>query len=117
MPAAPEDTGMHPVPSSIAAPSTALLRIALLCQIFMRAQSARRANLVLQGADCVSAYVTHGVFPNESWRRFTKCNGTADAFRFFWITDSCPRTVQALEGQAPYEIISLAGPIMAALQI
>ena len=79
--------------------------------------SADSEHLVLQGADCVSAYVTHGVFPNESWRRFTKCNGTADAFKFFWITDSCPRTVQAIEGQAPYEIISLAGPIMAALQI
>ena len=60
---------------------------------------------MLQGAEAVSAYVTHGVFPNQSWRRFTKCNGTADAFKYFWMTDSCPRTVQAVEGQAPYEII------------
>jgi phosphoribosylpyrophosphate synthetase len=73
--------------------------------------------LALQGAEAVSAYVTHGVFPKESWRRFTKANGTADAFKYFWITDSCPRTVQAIQGQAPYEVISLAGPIMAALQI
>ncbi|KAK9902149.1 hypothetical protein WJX75_006001 [Coccomyxa subellipsoidea] len=73
--------------------------------------------LKTQGAEAVSAYVTHGVFPKESWRRFTKANGTADAFKYFWITDSCPRTVQAIQGQAPYEVISLAGPIMAALQI
>ncbi len=70
-----------------------------------------------QGAHSVSAYVTHGVFPKESWRRFTKCNGTADAFTYFWITDSCPRTIAAVQGLAPYDIISLAGPIRAALQI
>ncbi|BDA50966.1 g5634 [Coccomyxa elongata] len=73
--------------------------------------------LKTQGAKDVSAYVTHGVFPKESWRRFTKANGTADAFKYFWITDSCPRTVQAIQNQAPYEVISLAGPIQAALQI
>ena len=72
---------------------------------------------MLQGAESVSAYVTHGVFPKDSWRRFIKCNGTADAFRFFWMTDSCPRTVQAVQNQQPFEIISLAGVIAAALQV
>ncbi len=83
----------------------------------MGKQISQWQSCTLQGAEAVSAYVTHGVFPNESWRRFTKCNGTADAFKYFWMTDSCPRTVQAVQGQAPYEIISLAQPIMAALQI
>lgn len=129
--------------------------------------------LATQGAAHVSAYVTHGVFPNESWRRFEgeSGNGAADGFRcaqgvarlaglgwagsvqqpgslaaalnhqcaspthspfhapltdsmlhpprrsFFWITDSCPRTVTAVTDRAPFEVLSLAQPIAAALQI
>ena len=70
-----------------------------------------------QGAVGVSAYVTHGVFPRASYTRFIQANGTPNAFKHFWITDSCPRTVLAVEGQAPFQIISLAAPIAAALQI
>jgi phosphoribosylpyrophosphate synthetase len=77
----------------------------------------RRVHAHAQGAEAVSAYVTHGVFPRESWRRFMQCNGTPDAFRHFWISDSCPRTVAAVQGQAPFEVLSLAGLIAAALQI
>ena len=65
----------------------------------------------------MSAYVTHGVFPRESYQRFTKINGTKDGFQHFWITDSCPQTVEAVQGQAPFEIISLAGTIAATLHI
>ena len=75
----------------------------------------------LQGALAVSAYVTHGVFPKDSWKRFTASssgNGSgATDFKHFWITDSCPKTVQAVANQAPFEVISLAEPIAAALQI
>lgn len=75
----------------------------------------------VQGALAVSAYVTHGVFPKESWKRFTASssangNGATD-FKHFWITDSCPKTVLAVANQAPFEVISLAEPIAAALQI
>jgi len=71
----------------------------------------------LQGAAHVSVYVTHGVFPNQTWERFTApSNGTGDGFNF-WITDSCATTAAALANQAPYEILSLADPIAAALQI
>ena len=70
-----------------------------------------------QGAKAVSAYATHGVFPKQSWTRFTQSNGTEDAFEFFWITDSCPRTVKEVQGQRPFEILSLAPPISAALLI
>jgi phosphoribosylpyrophosphate synthetase len=72
-----------------------------------------------QGAKHVSAYVTHGVFPNESWRRFQKegGNGAAEGFKYFWITDSCYNTVRGINGTAPFEILSLAEPIAAALQI
>ena len=74
--------------------------------------------LSLQGAAHVSAYVTHGVFPNQTWKRFTApSNGTGDGFKYFWITDSCATTAAALANQAPFEILSLADPIAAALQI
>lgn len=37
--------------------------------------------------------------------------------RFFWITDSCPATVTSVTDRAPFEVLSLAQPIAAALQI
>ncbi|GAB4818339.1 hypothetical protein N2152v2_005385 [Parachlorella kessleri] len=75
--------------------------------------------LSTQGAAHVSAYVTHGVFPNESWKRFDASNndGAGTGFRYFWITDSCSHTVKAVTDRAPFEILSLAAPIAAALQI
>ena len=75
---------------------------------------------LLQGAESVSAYVTHGVFPNHSWKRFTADSSNGDpkpAFKYFWITDSCPSTVAAVQNQSPFDVISLAEPIAAALQI
>mmetsp|Transcript_8218 Transcript_8218/g.27007 ORF Transcript_8218/g.27007 Transcript_8218/m.27007 type:complete len:329 (+) Transcript_8218:111-1097(+) len=70
--------------------------------------------LAALGAKNVSAYVTHGVFPNRSWERFEPDTGggAQDGFRYFWITDSCPVTVKAVEGTDPFEIISLT-PIIA----
>ena len=38
-------------------------------------------------------------------------------FSYFWITDSCPQTVKDVKGKAPFEILSLAGSIAAALQV
>lgn len=74
--------------------------------------------LATQGASFVSAYATHGVFPQQSWKRFVPADGEGtDGFRYFWITDSCPHTVEAVTDCAPFEILSLAEPIAAALQI
>ncbi|WCJ24808.1 Ribose-phosphate pyrophosphokinase 4 [Euphorbia peplus] len=75
--------------------------------------------LAAHGAAKVSAYVTHGVFPKRSWERFTHKSNDAsgNAFAYFWITDSCPLTVEALANKAPFEILSLAGSIADALQI
>lgn len=39
------------------------------------------------------------------------------AFSYFWITDSCPNTVEAIANRAPFEVLSLAGSIANALQI
>jgi hypothetical protein len=69
----------------------------------------------------VSAYVTHGVFPRESWNKFKADDGAGAAanggFRYFWLSDSCPQTTRAVEGRQPFEVLTLAGPIAAALQI
>ena len=59
-----------------------------------------------EGAALVSAYVTHGVFPQESWRRFL--NGEVDNL---WITDSCPAIAREVSAQKPFEVLSLAGII------
>ncbi|XP_044491855.1 ribose-phosphate pyrophosphokinase 4 [Mangifera indica] len=75
--------------------------------------------LAANGAAKVSAYVTHGVFPKDSWERFTLKNNDnlEKAFSYFWITDSCPNTVKAIANRAPFEVLSLAGSIANALQI
>ncbi len=75
--------------------------------------------LAAMGATKVSAYVTHGVFPNQSWKRFA---GKADrhakeGFANFWLTDSCPKTAKEVENIEPFAVMSLASSIAAALQI
>uniref|UniRef100_A0A7S2QDK4 Phosphoribosyltransferase domain-containing protein n=1 Tax=Zooxanthella nutricula TaxID=1333877 RepID=A0A7S2QDK4_9DINO len=60
------------------------------------------------GATKVSCFVTHGVFPKESWRKFVDC----DLIHKFWITDSIPTTCREIEGLAPFEVLSLA-PLIA----
>ena len=69
------------------------------------------------GATKVSAYVTHGVFPNKSWKRFTSEGAGGQGFSNFWITDSCPMTVKDVEGLKPFEVLSLARRIAKSLQI
>lgn len=76
--------------------------------------------LASAGAKHVSAYVTHGVFPVNSWQKFvqeTEGEGAKSGMKYFWLTDSCPQTMQVVEGRAPFEILSLADPIAAALEI
>lgn len=72
--------------------------------------------LAAHGASKVSAYVTHGVFPKQSWEQFVHKN-EEKGFAYFWITDSCPLTVKAIANKAPFEVLSLAGSIADALQI
>lgn len=44
-------------------------------------------------------------------------DGAAGGFRYFWLTDSCPQTVDAVKDRKPFEVLTLAGPIADALQI
>jgi phosphoribosylpyrophosphate synthetase len=73
--------------------------------------------LKAKGATKVSAYVTHGVFPNSSWKKFTEPSDASERFEHFFITDSCPLTVDAVNGQSPFRVMSLAGSIARALRI
>ncbi|KAB1207859.1 Ribose-phosphate pyrophosphokinase 3, mitochondrial [Morella rubra] len=75
--------------------------------------------LAAHGAKKISAYVTHGIFPNRSWERFEHDHGgnPENGLTYFWITDSCPKTVEAVKNRPPFEVLSLAGSIAATLQI
>ena len=56
------------------------------------------------GASTVSAFVTHAVFPNDSWKKFT---GEESLFTNFYITDSIPYASTIAE-QKPFQLLSLA---------
>lgn len=67
-----------------------------------------RNALIKAGASAVSAYATHGVFPENSWKNF------GDLFGSVWITDSCPDTVKKIKSNRHFETLSLA-PLIAKL--
>ncbi|KAG1669872.1 hypothetical protein FOA52_012461 [Chlamydomonas sp. UWO 241] len=62
------------------------------------------AVLAAMGATHVSAYVTHGVFPNYTWQKFKADRGEGAAnsggFRYFWLSDSCPAS-REVKNQPP----------------
>lgn len=57
------------------------------------------------GASEISAFVTHAVFPKDSWKNFT---GSDTLFSHFYITDSIPHGSEIAKN-APFELLSLAG--------
>lgn len=63
-----------------------------------------------KGAVKISCFVTHAVFPNESWKRFTVDSGPEVAFDKFWITDSLPHS-REIGDHAPFEVLTLADVI------
>ncbi|KAL3501147.1 hypothetical protein ACH5RR_035596 [Cinchona calisaya] len=75
--------------------------------------------LAKHGASQISAYVTHGIFPNRSWERFDHDKGgnPETGMTYFWITDSCPQTVKEVKNRSPFEVLSLAAVIAASLLI
>ncbi len=62
-----------------------------------------RNALIKNGARAVSAFATHGEFPDRSWEKFTP-----DLFEKIWITDSCPQTYVNVKEREPFEVLSLA---------
>ncbi|XP_077990741.1 uncharacterized protein LOC144445067 [Glandiceps talaboti] len=63
--------------------------------------------LLDMGATSISAYVTHAVFPNESWRNFVD---SEVKFEKFWITDSIPHAKIIAEHE-PFKVLSLCDAI------
>ncbi|XP_014781861.1 uncharacterized protein LOC106877469 [Octopus bimaculoides] len=62
--------------------------------------------LLEHGAVSISAYVTHAVFPKNSWKNFVD----SDIFDNFWITDSIPHALQ-LAQHKPFKLLSLCDAI------
>ena len=67
--------------------------------------------LLSSGAVKISAYVTHAVFPRESWKGFTDCEVK---FEKFYITDSLPHASHIAE-HSPFKLLSLCDSISEAL--
>ena len=71
-----------------------------------------------RGALSVSCYVTHGVFPNDSWQRFTDeemVKACRKPLRSFMLTDSIPRTTKKLAGVKPFRVLPIATRLAALL--
>lgn len=67
----------------------------------------------MNGAHAISLYVTHAVFPNESWKRFT--NKEEVDINTFWITDSLPHAIKIAK-HLPFKLISLSEAIADSIQ-
>lgn len=60
-----------------------------------------------EGCKSVSCYCTHGVFPNEAWRRFTKNGKNEGLFDVFWVTNSIPWVANQLKKKKPFQVLSI----------
>jgi ribose-phosphate pyrophosphokinase len=63
------------------------------------------------GAGEVNAFVAHGVFPNESWRRFMKA-GDRGCFTRFYLTNSIPTVTDVLPKDDVFVVLDLAQKIV-----
>ena len=61
------------------------------------------------GAADISMYVTHAVFPQQSWETFTQ-SPEGVSIRTFWITDSIPHSLEICE-VPPFKLIPLCDVI------
>lgn len=63
--------------------------------------------LLQNGAAKVSAFVGHGIFPNESWKKFVHALNPKVHFETFYVTNTYPNT-QVLVDQPPFKVLSVA---------
>lgn len=57
------------------------------------------------GAAKISCFVTHGVFPNESYKKFANIDGLEN----FYVCDTIPATTEKLEAFGrPFRVLSIA---------
>jgi ribose-phosphate pyrophosphokinase len=69
------------------------------------------AKLLDLGAASVSAFVAHGVFPKEAWKRFAR-GGDRDVFDTFYVTNSIPTTTDKLPADDVFEVIDLTDRVL-----
>eukprot|EP00760_Papus_ankaliazontas_P038412 PhM_4_TR9125/c0_g1_i1/m.87083 len=75
--------------------------------------------LYARGARAVSVFVTHGVFPNNSWERFLTSTLESQGkrpFDKFYLTDSIPTTAEAVRGKEPFCVLSICASLGSLLQ-
>jgi len=60
--------------------------------------------LLAAGAAKVSAFCTHAVFPQDSWKKFTE----NDYLETFWITNTNPTMAKNLEGKKPFVVLDIS---------
>jgi len=53
----------------------------------------------------VSAFVAHGVFPKEAWKRFAT-GGDRNVFEKFWLTNSIPTITSTLPKDDVFQVTS-----------
>jgi ribose-phosphate pyrophosphokinase len=72
-----------------------------------------KSAILKEGASHVSAFVTHAVFPQDSWKRFALSEENKDPhpFEHFYTTDSCPTVTDLIKDIAPFSVLSLAPSI------
>ncbi len=63
--------------------------------------------LLEHGATNISAFVGHGIFPNESWKKFLHSNSPQVHFHTFYVTNTYPNT-EVLINQPPFKVLSIA---------
>lgn len=64
------------------------------------------------GAKSVSAFVSHAVFPDDSWKRFN-AGGDRACFDKFWVTNSIPTVTDNLPVQdGIFEVLDLMALII-----
>ncbi len=69
-----------------------------------------------EGARRVSAYVTHAVFPKQAFRHFMPGGKWAGLERFLF-SDSVPPHADLLWDQPPFQVLSLARPLISDLRL
>ena len=73
--------------------------------------------MATEGALSVCAFCTHGIFPNESWRKFLK-GGARAIFKRIFITNTNPTVVSQLplsagdNSDSPFEVLDLTSLVL-----
>lgn len=67
--------------------------------------------LIAEGAESVSAFVTHAIFPGQSWRRFLK-DGDRCIFVKFFVTDSNPHVTDQIPQDDCFTVLNLMSMVV-----